>query len=120
MTSVLKKFTPSRWIAFIATSWGIIATLCGVVQSYTGLIIARLFLGAVEAGLFPGLVVYLTFFYTKNELALRTGYLFVSAALAGGFGGLLAYGIGHMDGLAGQSGWRWYVPLRKYARVLMS
>merc|ERR1712093_597327 len=64
---VLKKFTPSRWIAFIATSWGIIATLGGVVQSYAGLLVVRLFLGAVEAGLFPGLAVYLTFFYTKKS-----------------------------------------------------
>lgn len=67
----------------------------------------RLFLGAVEGGLFPGLAVYLTFFYTKKELALRIGYLFVSAALAGAFGGLLAFGIGHMDGVAGERGWRW-------------
>ena len=36
-----------------------------------------------------------------------TGYLFVSAAIAGACGGLLAYGIGHMEGVAGQSGWRW-------------
>jgi MFS family permease len=50
---------------------------------------------------------YLTFFYTKRELALRVGYLFVSAALAGACGGLLAYGIGFMDGIAGQRGWRW-------------
>lgn len=78
-----------------------------MVQSYGGLIAVRLALGAVEAGLFPGLAVYLTFFYTKRELALRIGYLFVSAALAGGTGGLLAFGIGHMDGLAGYSGWRW-------------
>lgn len=62
-------------------------------------------------------------FYTKRELALRVGkcreihaeilsansvgYLFVSAAIAGACGGLLAFGIGHMDGVAGQSGWRW-------------
>lgn len=83
------------------------ATLAGVVQSYGGLIAVRLALGAVEAGLFPGLAVYLTFFYTKKELALRIGYLFVSAALAGGFGGLLAFGIGHLDGVGGYSGWRW-------------
>lgn len=44
----LKKARPSRWISFIATSWGIIATLTGVVQSYAGLIVIRLFLGAVE------------------------------------------------------------------------
>lgn len=53
------------------------------------------------------MVVYLTFFYTKQELALRTAYLFVSAAIAGSLGGLLAYGIGFMDGIAGYSGWRW-------------
>ena len=104
---VLRKFHPSRWIAFLTTSWGIIATLTGITQTYGGLIACRLILGAVEAGLFPGMTVYLTIFYTKKELALRVGYLFVSAALAGGFGGLLAYGIGFMDGVAGQRGWRW-------------
>ncbi|PTB69036.1 MFS general substrate transporter [Trichoderma citrinoviride] len=104
---VLKLFTPRRWIAFIVTAWGIIATLTGLVQSYGALIACRLLLGIVEAGLFPGLSVYLTFFYTKHELALRIGYLFVSAAIAGALGGLLAYGIGHMDGVCGMSGWRW-------------
>ncbi|KAH4221103.1 hypothetical protein HBI06_161990 [Parastagonospora nodorum] len=108
---VLKKLRPSRWIAFITVAWGIIATLTGVVQSYGGLIACRLLLGAVEGGLFPGMAVYLTFFYTKRELALRIGYLFVSAALAGAFGGLLAYAIGHMDGVGGQSGWRWIMIL---------
>ncbi|KAF3068215.1 hypothetical protein CFAM422_007956 [Trichoderma lentiforme] len=104
---VLKLFTPRRWIAFIVTAWGIIATLTGLVESYGSLIACRLLLGVVEAGLFPGLSVYLTFFYTKHELALRIGYLFVSAAIAGALGGLLAYGIGHMDGVRGMSGWRW-------------
>jgi MFS family permease len=108
---VLKKLRPSRWIAFITVCWGIIASLTGIVQSYGGLIACRLLLGAVEGGLFPGMAVYLTFFYTKRELALRIGYLFVSAALAGAFGGLLAYAIGHMDGVAGQSGWRWIMIL---------
>ncbi|KAH6896866.1 major facilitator superfamily domain-containing protein [Thelonectria olida] len=104
---VLKLFTPRRWIAFIAAAWGILATLTGLVNSYGSLIACRLILGALEAGLFPGLTVYLTFFYTKRELALRVGYLFVSAAVAGALGGLLAYGIGHMDGVRGKSGWRW-------------
>ncbi|KAF2011667.1 MFS general substrate transporter [Aaosphaeria arxii CBS 175.79] len=104
---VLKKLRPSRWIAFITVSWGAVATLTGVVQNYAGLLVCRLFLGAVEGGLFPGMAIYLTFFYTKRELALRIGYLFVSAALAGACGGLLAFAIGHMHGTAGQSGWRW-------------
>ncbi|EFY92520.1 MFS transporter, putative, partial [Metarhizium acridum CQMa 102] len=103
---VLKLFTPRRWTAFITVSWGLVATLMGLVTSYGSLVACRLLLGAVEAGLFPGLNIYLTFFYTRNELALRVGYLFVSAAVAGALGGLLAYGIGHMDGVQGLSGWR--------------
>ncbi|KAF2197665.1 MFS general substrate transporter [Delitschia confertaspora ATCC 74209] len=104
---VLKRLRPSRWIAFITTAWGIIATLTGITQNLAGLVVCRLFLGAVEGGLFPGMAIYLTFFYTKRELALRIGYLFVSAALAGACGGLLAFAIGHMQGIAGQNGWRW-------------
>ncbi|KAA6411638.1 MAG: MFS general substrate transporter [Lasallia pustulata] len=104
---VLKKFQPSKWISIITTLWGIIATLTGVTHTYGELIACRILLGLVEGGLFPGMVVYLTFFYTKRELALRIGYLFVSAALAGACGGLLAYGIGHMDNVAGLRAWRW-------------
>jgi MFS family permease len=104
---IIKRLRPSRYIAFITFAWGVVATLTGVVQSYGGLIVCRLIMGALEAGLFPGMTLYLTVFYTKREIALRVGYLFVSAALAGSVGGLLAYGIGFMDGIAGQSGWRW-------------
>lgn len=102
---VLKKFKPSRWIAFIAISWGLVASCTGAVQTYGGLLACRLLLGFFEAGLFPGLTVYLTFWYTKKEIALRVGYLFVSAAFAGAFGGLLAYGIGFLDGAHGLRGW---------------
>ncbi|KAH6988092.1 major facilitator superfamily domain-containing protein [Ilyonectria sp. MPI-CAGE-AT-0026] len=116
---VLKPFTPSRWIAFIATSWGIVATLTGLVQSFGALVAVRLILGALEAGLFPGLNVYLTFFYTKQELALRVGYLFVSAAIAGSIGGLLAYGIGQMDGVQGMSGWRWIMILEGLPSIVL-
>lgn len=108
---VIKKFTPSRWIAFITTAWGVVATLTGIVQSFSGLLACRVILGALEGGLFPGLTIYLTMFYTKREYALRIGYLFVSAAIAGSLGGLLAYGIGHMDGVAGLRGWRWIIIL---------
>jgi MFS family permease len=70
---VLKKFRPSRWIAFITTAWGIVATLTGITQGYASLIACRLILGLFEGGLFPGMAVYLTMFYTKKELALRIG-----------------------------------------------
>ena len=116
---VIKKFKPSRWIALITTLWGIIATCTGAVQSYAGLIVCRLLLGLVEGGLFPGCVLYLTLFYTKRELALRVGYLFVSAALAGAFGGLLGYAIGHLDGHGGLRGWRWIMIIEGLPTIVL-
>ncbi|GAP92424.1 putative major facilitator superfamily transporter [Rosellinia necatrix] len=116
---VLKPFGPQRWLAFIVFTWGIIALATGFVQNFKSLVALRLLLGAFEAGLFPGLNVYLTFFYTKRELALRVGYLFVSAAVAGALGGLLAYGIGHLDGVQGMSGWRWIMILEGIPTVVL-
>ncbi|KZV90322.1 putative MFS transporter [Exidia glandulosa HHB12029] len=104
---VLKKLRPSRYISVITTMWGIIATCTGLVQTYNQLIALRVVLGIFEAGLFPGMAIYLTFFYTRKELAVRIGYLFVASALAGACGGLLAFAIGNMDGIAGRRGWRW-------------
>nr|PFH55532.1 hypothetical protein XA68_18110 [Ophiocordyceps unilateralis] len=116
---VLKLFTPRRWLATIVTAWGLVATLSALVKSYGGLVACRLLLGALEAGLFPGLNVYLTLFYTKRELALRVGYLFVSAAAAGALGGLLAYGIGHLDGARGLHGWRWILLIEGLPAVVL-
>ncbi|KAJ5542683.1 Major facilitator superfamily domain general substrate transporter, partial [Penicillium sp. DV-2018c] len=116
---VLKKLRPSRYIAMIAVAWGIIATLTGITQNYAGLIACRILLGVVEAGLFPGFITYLTLFYSKREIALRTSYLFSSAAVAGAFGGLLAYGIGFMDGIAGLRGWRWIMIIEGIPTVLL-
>jgi sugar phosphate permease len=78
-----------------------------LVQNFAGLAVCGLLLGLFEGGLFPGLAVYLTLFYTKKELGFRIGYLFVCSALSGSVGGLLAFGIGYMDGIAGLRGWRW-------------
>lgn len=116
---IIKKFTPSRYLALLTVGWGIVATLTGITQSYAGLLVCRVLLGALEGGLFPGLTIYLTMFYTKREYALRIGYLFVSAAIAGSMGGLLAYGIGFMDGVAGLRGWRWIIIIEGMPTVIL-
>lgn len=116
---VLKKLRPSRYLAAISVIWGVIATLTGITQNYGDLIACRVLLGVVEAGLFPGFMVYLSIFYSKREMALRTGYLLSSAAVAGAFGGLLAYGIGFMDGIRGLRGWRWIMIIEGIPTVIV-
>ncbi|KAI6019896.1 major facilitator superfamily domain-containing protein [Pisolithus orientalis] len=58
-----------------------------------GIIVCRIGLGVFEAGFGPAIPVYFSLFYTKNELGLRLGYWFGFAAIAGAFGGLIAFGV---------------------------
>ena len=67
----------------------------------------RFLLGVMEAGLFPGFVYYLTFWYRNSERSMRVALILASATLAGAFGGAIAYGVGHMNGAHGLSAWRW-------------
>jgi hypothetical protein len=50
---VLKFLRPSIWISILCFSWGLVMTLMGLVSTYQGLVIARVFLGVTEAGFFP-------------------------------------------------------------------
>ncbi|PGH00204.1 hypothetical protein AJ80_09212 [Polytolypa hystricis UAMH7299] len=103
----LKKLKPSRWIAFLMFSWGAITTGLGGSQNYATVTVLRFLLGVFEAGLFPGLVFYLTFWYKNSERSMRVAIILASATLAGAFGGAIAYAVGHMNGTRGLSAWRW-------------
>ncbi|KZZ89252.1 Major facilitator superfamily domain, general substrate transporter [Ascosphaera apis ARSEF 7405] len=103
----LKRLTPRYVLTGLCMVWSLTTIFTGFVQNPGGLYATRLILGACEAGLFPALTLYLSGIYQRDELAKRISYLFVATALAGAFGGLLAYGILYMDGTAGVAGWRW-------------
>ncbi|KAK3940924.1 major facilitator superfamily domain-containing protein [Diplogelasinospora grovesii] len=104
---LLKKLRPSRWLAFLMFSWGAITMGLGGVHSFGAMAAVRFLLGTAEAGLFPGLVYYLTFWYKTDERSVRVAFILASATLAGAFGGAIAYAIGHMNGASGLSAWRW-------------
>src|SRR5690606_37661357 len=60
-----------------------------------------------EGGLLPGMVLYLSHFYKRTELALRIGIFYTAASLSGAFGGLLARGLNAIGHKGGLEGWRW-------------
>ncbi|CZR63260.1 probable permease of the major facilitator superfamily [Phialocephala subalpina] len=117
---MLKRLRPSIWLPTIMVAWGIVMTLMGIVQSYHGLLIARLFLGVAEAGLFPGVAYYITMWYCRHEGQLRQALFFSAASIAGAFSGLLAFAIAKMDGVGGLDGWRWIFILEGIATVLVA
>jgi hypothetical protein len=117
---LLKKLRPSIWLPTIMVAWGIVMTLMGIVQSYEGLLIARIFLGVTEAGLFPGVAYYITMWYARHEAQFRQALFFSAASVAGAFSGLLAYGIAHMDGVGNLAGWRWIFILEGILTVIVA
>jgi sugar phosphate permease len=106
-TTLLRTLRPSRLIPGVVLVWGGVVLGMGFSTNYATILATRLLLGGLEAALTPCLMLYLTTFYQRNELALRMCYLFISAALSGCVGGLIAAGFLKMDGLAGIEGWRW-------------
>jgi MFS family permease len=117
---LLKLVRPSRWIPSIMVAWGLVMTLMCLVNSYRGLVIARVFLGLTEAGLFPGVTYYLSLWYPREKLALRVAIFFSAATVAGAFGGTLAYGIEKMEGIGGLHGWQWIFCLEGIVTVLVA
>ncbi|KAF2821798.1 MFS general substrate transporter [Ophiobolus disseminans] len=117
---LLKKLRPSVWLPTIMVAWGIVMTLMGIVQGYHGLLIARIFLGVAEAGLFPGVAYYITMWYARHEAQFRQALFFSAASVAGAFSGLLAFGIAHMDGVGGLEGWRWIFILEGILTVIVA
>lgn len=103
----LKYFRPSRWIPMIMFLWGVILLSMAFVKDYAGLMVTRVLMGVAEAGLFPGVSFYLCLWYPRFAQAQRLAIFLSASSLAGAFGGLLAYAIEHMDGIAGLAGWSW-------------
>lgn len=116
---LLKAVGPNLMLPAMLTLWGVITTLQGVVTTYGGLLVCRFFLGLMEGGVFPGLVLYLSYFYPRHKLNLRISGFFSSASVAGAFGGILAYGIINMDGVGGKPGWSWIFILEGLFTVLV-
>lgn len=87
--------------------WGACSMGLAGSHNFATVVALRFLLGVFEAGLFPGLVYYLTFWYRTKERSIRVAFILASATLAGAFGGAIAFGVGHMDQVHGLAAWRW-------------
>ncbi|KAF2139355.1 uncharacterized protein K452DRAFT_275577 [Aplosporella prunicola CBS 121167] len=117
---ILKRTTPRLWLPTLTLVWGIVSTLMGLTQNRDGFLAVRFFLGVAESGLFPGCVWYLSMWYKRPERVYRVALFFSAASLAGAFGGILAFAIGKMRGVADLSGWRWIFILEGLLTIVVS
>lgn len=103
----LHRFGARRWLARIVVSWGIVATALTFVPNAEWLYGLRILLGVAEAGFAPGIVVYLTYWFTREMRSRATAFFLLGIPVAAAFGVPFMTLIGiHMDGFLGLDGWR--------------
>ncbi|GAA6010476.1 hypothetical protein JCM10207_001323 [Rhodosporidiobolus poonsookiae] len=96
-TLLVKKYSPSTWLARIMVSWGAVMACMAAVKNYGGLITCRVLLGLLEGSFFPAIIFQWSFWYLPSEMAPRVLYLYIANVSSGGFSGLIAYGISYAN-----------------------
>lgn len=101
-----KLLKPSTSIAIAAFIWGTASTLQAATFNFPGIIVCRLFIGIGEAGFGPTVPFYYSIWYKREEIAIRNAFFIGCGALAGAFGGLIAYGVSFATGSTIGATWR--------------
>ncbi|WP_455921223.1 MFS transporter [Pseudomonas putida] len=115
---MLNKFGARVWIARILVTWGFIAGLTAFAQTAEQLYVLRFFLGIAEAGFFPGIIVYLTYWFRAKELATTVALFTAAIPVSYIIGAPMSTWI--MDNISwlNWSGWRWMLFLEGVPAIL--
>ncbi|QKJ88614.1 MFS transporter [Paramixta manurensis] len=115
----LHRFGARKWIARILITWGAVAVATAFVTSITHIYILRFLLGAAEAGFFPGIAFYLTFWFPRRHRAGAMATFFLAQIACNCIGAPLSGLImDHVSGF-GFSGWRWMILLEGLPAILL-
>lgn len=104
---ILERFGARLWIGRIAITWGLIASAMAMVSSETSFVVVRFLLGVAEAGLFPGMLLYLTYWFPSAYRARVNAALVLAIPCSGAIGAPLATSLLELNGFLGLQGWKW-------------
>jgi ACS family tartrate transporter-like MFS transporter len=117
---ILKRVGARRWIGRIMISWGIISTCMLFVTGPWSFCVLRFLLGLAEAGFFPGIILYLSFWFPARERARAVSRFMAGSALVGILGSLLSGSIlQYLNGAGGLAGWQWVFLIEGVPSVVM-
>ena len=117
---LLERFGARRWIARIMVTWGVIAAAMALITGVWSFYALRALLGLAEAGFFPGVILYLTYWFPREHRAKVVGYFMVaipvSTFLGSPVSGLILDGMADVGGL---HGWQWLFILEAAPAILL-
>jgi MFS transporter, ACS family, tartrate transporter len=115
----LERFGASRWIARIMVTWGIISTLMATISGEWSFYILRFLLGVAEAGFFPGIILYLTYWYPAEYRGRFLAAFVVAVPMSTVIGAPVSGFLLGLDGAMGLKGWQWLFVIEGIPSVLL-
>jgi ACS family tartrate transporter-like MFS transporter len=115
---LLERYGARVWLARIMITWGIVSSGTAFISGIYGFCTMRVLLGLAEAGFFPGVVVYLTYWFPRAYRARVIAAFLLSVPLTGAFGAPLATSLMQIEGY-GLRGWQWLFLLEGIPSVLI-
>jgi MFS transporter, ACS family, tartrate transporter len=115
----LERFGASRWIARIMVTWGIISTLMATINGEWSFYILRFLLGVAEAGFFPGIILYLTYWYPAEYRGRFLAAFVVAVPMSTVIGAPVSGLLLGLNGAMGLKGWQWLFVIEGIPSVLL-
>ncbi|ASW10804.1 MFS transporter [Rhizobium sp. 11515TR] len=104
---ILHKLGARIWIARVMITWGLVSGAMALVQGTTSFYILRFLLGVAEAGFFPGIILYLSYWFPARRRAAVTAMFMAAAPLSTAIGSPISGALLEMHGIWGLEGWQW-------------
>ena len=117
---VLHRAGARIWIARIMITWGIISGLMAAATGPISFIVLRFLLGVAEAGFFPGIIFYLTYWFPAAYRGRAISILYIAVPVSNAIASILSGLILEMDGTLGLKGWQWVFILEAIPAVLLA
>ena len=117
---ILDRVGARRWIFCILLCWGALSAANAAIATSTGFYTVRILLGLVEAGFFPGMILYMTYWFTKAYRARLVAFFMAANPLANIIGAPLSSLILGMNGALGLAGWQWLFLLEGVPAILLA
>jgi ACS family tartrate transporter-like MFS transporter len=104
---ILEKVGARRWICRIMVTWGVVSACFAFVEGPVTFFILRFLLGVAEAGFFPGMILYFTYWFPPHHRARVTAGFIAAIPVAIGVGAPVSTALLGLDGTFGLAGWKW-------------
>jgi ACS family tartrate transporter-like MFS transporter len=116
---ILEKVGARLWIARVMITWGIISAVFAFIQGEISFYVLRFLLGVAEAGFFPGIILYLSYWFPARRRAQVVSFFMAAAPISTVFGSPLSSALLEMHGVLGLRGWQWMFLLEAIPAVIL-